>query len=115
MSTERQSQGCICPKYQVLVLEVTRLQNEIDHLTSENARYRRDFGRMCATMLEKPFNLPMPSANQPVKASTPAPERCPCCSGELLAPPFGSVETREVISPPPARARVRRYNVHVKF
>ena len=151
MPTERQSQGCICPKYSALVSEVERLKEQLAHLKRENDRYRRDLGRMHASMVEKPFGLSTPSAKQPVKASTPAPpdedelrrrkggapaghkghgwkklepdeevelpapERCPCCGGELVDPPFDSVETRDVVSAPPAKAQVRRYNVHVKF
>lgn len=44
-----------------------------------------------------------------------APERCPCCGGELVDPPFDSEETRDVVSAPPAKAHVRRCHLHVKF
>lgn len=151
MPTERQSQGCTCPKYLALLAENARLKEQFDHLQRENARYRRELGRLRKTMLEKPFGLSTPSAKQPVKASTPpppdeaelrrrkggarkghkghgwkkrvpdeevelpAPERCPCCGGELVDPPFAPEETREVVSAPPAKARVRRYRVHVKY
>ena len=57
MPTERQSQGCICPKYSALVSEVERLKEQLAHLKRENDRYRRDLGRMHASMVEKPFGL----------------------------------------------------------
>ena len=71
MPTERQSLGCTCPKYLELLAENARLKEKLEHQKRENARYRRDLGRMRQSMLEKPFGLSTPSAKQPVKASTP--------------------------------------------
>lgn len=45
----------------------------------------------------------------------PAPETCPHCHGELVDPPFGADEERDVVVERPVRAYVRRYRRRVRY
>ena len=45
----------------------------------------------------------------------PAPESCPHCGGELVAPPFDGEEERDVVVSHPVRAYVRRYRTRVRY
>ena len=65
MPTERQSQGCTCPKYSALLSENALLKEQLDHLKRENARYRRELGRLRKTMLENRSAFRRRRANNP--------------------------------------------------
>ena len=45
----------------------------------------------------------------------PTPEECPHCHGELVDPPFGADEARDVVVERPVRAYVRRYVLRVRY
>lgn len=151
MPTDRQSAGCCCPKHSAAISRIALLEGQLEHERRENARLRRELGRVRRTAQERPFGLSTPSGKQAVKASSPepsdeaerkrrmggaskghqghgwkqltpdetvdlpAPERCPCCGGGLVDPPFGAEETRDVVEARPVKAHVRRYRLRVKF
>ena len=74
MRSERQSRDCMCPKHMRVLRERDAWKEMYEREHAENARLRKELGRVRRTALEKPFGEHTPSGKRLVKPSAPEPE-----------------------------------------